>query len=233
MKKKIGVALIIVALLFATNPFGFLPAIAVYLIGILLIWYSKTSKKWQLSLTIFPLMMWFPLFYFSMYLTPIIGTALAQKIEFRFNEDFRGRVTVVSPVEWGQKVTIENEREIINVPQDGIVYYQGNIDDGYTNWKYVIISESRHIRSVEEFRTWGMTDSERELIKSDSLGIIKGGGWATTSNQPKPMVDYNLRFLWLNEWNKIIEEIDDKDSLTTTIENELRKNKIGQKNKHR
>ena len=47
------------------------------------------------------------------------------------------------------------------------------------------------------------------------------------------MVDYNLRFLWLNEWNKIIEEIDDKDSLTTTIENELRKNKIGQKNKHR
>lgn len=225
MKKKIGIALIIIALLFATNPFGVLPAIPVYLIGVFLIWYSNTSKKWKLSLTIFPLILWFPLLYLSMHLTPIIGTALAQKLEFRFNEDFRGQVTIVSPVEWGQKVTIENGREIINVPQNGIVYYQGKIDDGFTNWVYVTISALGEVTNLSEFRTWELTDSEKELIKSDSLGVIEGGGWSTTSNKPEPMVDYNLRFLWLNEWDKMNAEIVDKDSLTKIIESELRKNK--------
>ena len=225
MKKKIGIVLIIIAILFATNPFGVLPAIPVYLIGILIIWNSPTSKKWKLSLTIIPLIIWYPLLYLSMFLSPIIGTELAQKLEFRFNEDFRGRVTIVSPVEWGQKVLIENGREIIKIPQNGIVYYQGIIDDGYTNWKYVTISESGKVKEFAEFKAWKMTDSEKELMKSDSIGVVEGGGWSSTSYQPEPMVEYNLRFLWLNEWNKINTTMDDKDSLTKIIEHELRKNK--------
>ncbi|TNE80968.1 MAG: hypothetical protein EP332_05645 [Bacteroidetes bacterium] len=78
---------------------------------------------------------------------------------------------------------------------------------------------------MSEFRTKELTDSKKELIKSDSLGVIEGGGWSTISYKPEPMVDYNLRFLWLNEWDKMNAELVDKDSLTKIIESELRKNK--------
>ena len=229
MKKKIGIVLIIVALLFALHPFGVLPAIPVYIIGVFLIWFSNASKKRKLSLTIFPLIIYVPLLMLTMYLAINIRTALAQKLEFRFNEDFRGLVTIVYPVEWGQKVTIENGREIIDVPQDGILYYQGKIDPkgGYTNWKYVSISALGEVKDLSEFRLWELTDSEKELIKSDSIGVIEGGGWSRASYQPEPMVEFNTIFLWLNEWDKLNTEIDNfnKDSLSKIIESELRKNK--------
>ena len=229
MKKKIGIVLITVALLFALHPFGVLPAIPVYIIGVFLIWFSNTSKKWKLSLTIFPLIIYVPLLFLTIYLTINIRTALAQKLEFRFNEDFRGLVTIVYPVEWGQKVTIENGREIIDVPQDGIFYYQGEIDPmgGFTSWKCVSISALGEVKDLLEFRLWELTDSEKELIKSDSIGVISGMGPSRGSYRPEPMVEYNTIFLWLNEWDKLNTEIDDfnKDSLYKTIESELRKNK--------
>jgi len=229
MKKKIGIVLITVALLFALHPFGVLPAIPVYIIGVFLIWFSNTSKKRKLSLTIFPLIIYVPLLFLTIYLTINIRTALAQKLEFRFNEDFRGLVTIVYPVEWGQKVTIENGREIIDVPQDGIFYYQGEIDPmgGFTSWKCVSISALGEVKDLLEFRLWELTDSEKELIKSDSIGVISGMGPSRGSYRPEPMVEYNTIFLWLNEWDKLNTEIDDfnKDSLYKTIESELRKNK--------
>ena len=90
----------------------------------------------------------------TIYLTISIRTALGQKIEFRFNENIRGLVMIVYPVEWGQRVTIENGREIIDVPQDGILYYQGKIDprDGFINWKCVSISALREVKDLLEFR---------------------------------------------------------------------------------
>ena len=230
MKKKIGIVLIIVALLFALHPFGVLPAIPVYIIGVFLIWFSNASKKRKLSLTIFPLIIYVPLLMLTMYLAINIRTALAQKLEFRFNEDFRGLVTIVYPVEWGQKVTIENGREIIDVPQDGILYYQGEIDPmgGFTSWKYVSISALGEVKDLLEFRRlWELTDSEKELIKSDSIGVIDAGSWSRASYRTEPKLNYNTQFLELNEWDKLNTETDNfnRDSLYKIIESELRKNK--------
>ena len=231
MKKKIGIVLITVALLFALHPFGVLPAIPVYIIGVFLIWFSNTSKKWKLSLTIFPLIIYVPLLFLTMYLTINIRTALGQKIEIRFNENVRGLVTIVYPVEWGQKVTIENGREIIDVPQDGILYYQGDFDPmgGFTSWKYVSISALGEVKDLLEFRRlWELTDSEKELIKSDSIGVFSGMGPSRGSYRPEPMVEYNIIYLRLNEWDKLNRnkwDVFNKDSLYKTIESELRKNK--------
>lgn len=226
MKKIIGITFISLAVLLATNPFGVLPAIPIYIIGIILLLYSTIKKKFKIYIIIIPLILWYPLIYLSKHLSTIIGMEFGQKLEFRFNENFRGEVTIVSPIKWGQKVKIVNGREIINIPKNGIAYYQGNINDGYSNWTYVTVSKSGVQKKINEFRTWEMTDFDKRHIKSDSLGVTGGGGMTVGTKGS----GFNLRVFWINEWNKMDEKIYNEDSIIKIIKKEIVRNKNFEKN---
>ena len=110
------------------------------------------------------------------------------------------------------------------------MYYQGDFDPmgGFTSWKYVSISALGEVKDLLEFRRlWELTDSEKKLIKSDSIGVNPAGSWSRASYRTEPKLDYNTQFLELNEWDKLNTETDDfnRDSLYKIIESELRKNK--------
>ena len=221
MKHKIGVALLLLVFILCTTPFGIFFSIPIYIIGLILIWLSDRAKRFKWFWTVLPVIVCFPIFYASMSLRPVIGMSLAQKLEFHFPEEFKGRVTIVYPVEWGQEVYEENGREIINVPEDGIVYYQGAIDAGYANWTFKMINEEGKGKDLYEFKEWDMNGFEKN-IKEDSLGVFLGGGWNTTSYDPPPSVQYNVRLLWVNEWRKKnISELNE-DSLQAIIQNTLK-----------
>lgn len=71
----------------------------------------------------------------------MIKKAYAQKIEFVIPKDFNGCVSVCFPAPFGQKKIIRNGREVILVPQSGIVFYSGKIEDGYFDWNYRVNGE--------------------------------------------------------------------------------------------
>lgn len=199
MRTKIGITVIIVTFLVSLNPYTLVFVLPVFIFGCAILWLGKSSKPKKILFTIVPILLWYPGFLGFMYLNSYLGPKLAQKIEFRMSNDFKGHVTVVFPVECGQAKRIENNREVIDIPEDGIVYYQGVIESGYINWTYKVQSESED-KTLFEFKTWDMTKEKKNKIKTDSLGVFGGGGWSTGSYAPKPEINYKVRTLIINEW---------------------------------
>lgn len=223
MKIKIGIALIIVTFLVSLNPYTLLFVLPVFIFGCVILWWGKSSLPKKILFTIAPLLLWYPGFLGFMYLNFYLGPKLAQKIEFRMSDDFKGQVTVVFPVECGQAKRIENNREVIDIPEDGIVYYQGIIESGYINWTYKVLSESGD-KTLIEFKPWNMSTEEKSEIKPDSIGVFVGGGWSTGSNTPKPEINYKARTLIIDEWGNrdIGYDGNYRDSLQRIFEEKIR-----------
>jgi hypothetical protein len=78
-----------------------------------------------------------------MYLSGVIGTATAQKLDFIFDADFEGKVLVVENIKCGQPVKVVNGREQLFIPKHGILLYQGEIKTGYVNHKYYKITTNK------------------------------------------------------------------------------------------
>jgi hypothetical protein len=143
--------------------------------------------------------LWYPAFIGVIYFTSYLGSQLAQKIEFRISNNFSGQVTVVFPVECGQTKQILNNREILYVPSDGIIYYQGELESGYINWTYKI-QEKNWEQAIFEFNSSNMTNEEKDNIDSDSLGVFLSGGYSVNSFSPKPQINYKVRTLRVDKW---------------------------------
>jgi hypothetical protein len=184
--EKVGIGLIILSLLISLNPFYLLLAIPLFIIGIVFLWRGSLSIKAKFIISVSPIILWYPFFTGGL----LLRKTLSQKIEFVVEENFRGRVTIIYPVKCGQEVNKKNGVELINVPSNGIVYYNGNIDDGIVNWRY----KTTYNTVLNEFDVYS-----KKPIREDSLGIFLGGGWSSTSYEPNE-ISYNVRTFWVDTW---------------------------------
>jgi len=228
MKTKLGITIIILSFVVSLNPYTLIFVTPVFLIGCLILWLSKSSIKKKVILTIAPIILWYPGFLGFMYLNSYLGPKLAQKVEYRIPNGFKGQVMVIFPVECGQPVREENGREIIDIPEDGIVYYQGNIEAGYINWTYKLQDHDKPA-GIYEFKTWNMSEEELKNINPDSLGVFGGGGWSTMSassddNSNENEISYKVRTLRIDNWKNREEHFaeDMKDSLQNIYEQKIR-----------
>lgn len=117
-------------------------------------------------------MLVYPAFIAFIYISGTIGMAAAQKLEFRFPEGFRGTAVIIYDSECGQDQIIENGREILMIPKNGICFYKGNIASGIINHSYKISNGS----TFEELPTLDRLKSHNEN-KTDStkLGVYLKG----------------------------------------------------------
>jgi hypothetical protein len=137
-------SLILLSFFAAGNPFWIIFALPCFLIGAIGILTSKRRPVEKLLWTILPLLLWFPFMLLFMKVGTAIKKANAQKIQFEIPENFRGVVTICFPASFGQKVEIDEGREVIHVPESGIVFYSGEIQDGYMDWQYSVDGKTIH-----------------------------------------------------------------------------------------
>ena len=88
MKSKIGIGLIILSFLICLNPYFLIFGIPIFLIGSLILLISNKKLKSKLIWIFIPLIFWYPTMNLFIYLTGIIGTATAQKLDIIFPENF-------------------------------------------------------------------------------------------------------------------------------------------------
>ena len=206
------------------NYYSLIFVLPIFLIGCVLLWLGQSSVKIKIIVTIAPLILWYPSFLGFMYLNSFLGLKFAQEIEFRIPSDFRGQVTIIFPVACGQPVRKENGREIIDVPKNGLVYYQGFIESGYMNWTYKL-QDSVKTSMIYKFKTWNMSDEELNDIKPNTLGVFGGGGWSASSMSEKPQIDYNVRLFVVDKWKgkSFDHYVENQDSIAIIYEKGIRK----------
>ena len=195
MKYKIGITIIILSFLGSLIPYWLIFTIPAFVIGDLVVWLSKKKPWSKLAWTVLPVALWYPSLMLFMYLNGTIGTATAQKLDFIFNEDFKGRAVLIGKIPCGQRVKIKDDREQIFVPDNGVILYQGEVEFGYVNHNYYQKTVNGDLKELPKRANYMYFESEENPPPKDIIGVWFRESGAITVNIPKPKIEYQTMVL--------------------------------------
>lgn len=176
MKSKIGIGLIILSFIICLNPYFLIFGIPTFLVGSLILFRSNKNLKSKLLWFFTPLIIWYPIMNLFIFITGIIGTATAQKLDFIFPENFKGKAIIVSNMPCGQEVEFYKNREQIKIPESGILLYQGELKYGYINHKYYSIDKNGKKSELLALYNYMFWDDYENPPKTEKFGVWSGGG---------------------------------------------------------
>ncbi|MBF8965000.1 hypothetical protein I0P70_17265 [Pontibacter sp. FD36] len=202
MKSKIGITIIVLAFAVSWNPYWLIFAVPAFLIGVVTLWLSKKKLSAKLGWTFVPIVLWYPGFMLFMYLSMTIGQANAQNLDFIFPKDFKGTAVVISNMPCGAPVKKVSRREVLNIPEDGILLYQGTIEAGYIDHRYFRKNNAGQLNAIKSLENYMFWDDQENPPPTNKVGVFLGGMGSTVSNDPES-VKY--------EWMSLI--VSSKDSL--------------------
>jgi len=176
--------------LVSLNPYLLIFTVPVFLIGVGLLWFSKTKILKKALWTVLPVILWYPSFHIFMYLTGTIGTATAQKLDFNFPDNFQGKAIVVQQIDCGQKKIIKDGREQLNFPHNGVLLYKGKIESGYINHQYFYLTETGDRTKIPERANYMFWDDAKTITSSSEVGVWFEGMGMATQFPPDGLADY-------------------------------------------
>jgi hypothetical protein len=126
------------------------------------------------------------------YLSGIIGTATAQKLDFNFPENFKGKAIVIQQIDCGQEKIIKDGREQINFPENGILLYKGKIESGYINHQYFYLTDTGERIRIPERANYMFWDDAKTVTSSSEVGVWFEGMGMATQSPPDGLADYDF-----------------------------------------
>lgn len=137
-KAQIGKTLIIIGLIISLNPYLIIfIGGPIFIIGSIIHWTTKKTKKSKSMWTLIPIIIWYPLMISFFWITGIIGKSTAQKRDYIIPEDFKGTIKIVES-KCGETPIIKKGRIQFNIPQNGIYLFNGELKSGYINERHYI-----------------------------------------------------------------------------------------------
>ncbi len=170
-KNVIPKIIIIAGFLISINLYWVIIGGPICLIGILYFLFQKRPVISKVIWTLWPPLLVYPAFVVFLYISGAIGTAVAQKLEFRFPHNFRGTSVIISNMHCGQGFIIKNDREVLNIPENGILFYKGDIEHGYINHIYTTYNEKGELIELPELHIQDFNNSEPNP-DSTKLGVF-------------------------------------------------------------
>lgn len=176
--------------LVSLNIYLLIFAVPIFLMGVSLVWFSKKKILNKTLWTALPIVLWYPSFYVFMYLLGTIGTATAQKFDFNFPDNFKGKAIVVQQTDCGQKVIKKDGREQLNFPENGILLYQGTIESGYINHEYFYLTQTGDKIKIPKRANYMFWDDAKTVTNSSEVGVWFEGMGMETQFPPNGFADY-------------------------------------------
>ncbi|MEN8927244.1 MAG: hypothetical protein ABF242_07410 [Flavobacteriales bacterium] len=142
---KIGKIIIVSTFLVSAITFYWvLFLIPIFLIGVLLVVFSKRTKTLSKVLwSVLPIILWYPVLFLFLFIFGSVGKATAQKIDFIFKEGkIFDKIELIDNMPCGQEIIIENGRQQVYIEPNIMTLYQGNFEYGYINHDYYFIREN-------------------------------------------------------------------------------------------
>ena len=172
------------------NPYLLIFTVPVFIIGVGLLWFSKTKILTKTLWTVLPLIFWYPSMHLFFYLSGIIGTATAQKLDFNFPDNFKGKAIVVQQIDCGQEILKKDGREQLNFPENGILLYKGKIESGYINHQYFYFTKTGDRTKIPERANYMFWDDAKTVTSSFEVGVWFEGMGMATQFPPDELADY-------------------------------------------
>ena len=217
MIAKIGIGIIILTFVLSSiSPYVIIFTIPVFIIGVTLLWFSKKRVLTKILWTILPILLWYPALATFMFLYGAIGKVTAQKLDFIFSDGFKGNVIVVGNIPCGQPIIKKENREQLFVPRNGILLYQGELEEGYVDHKYYYQIENGELQPIPERADYMYFDSEKNQPATNITGVWLRGMGATTNSENDPTIEYSSMTL----------TVDSKDSIS--LHNNFQKEQLFQ-----
>lgn len=167
--KNIGKVIIVLAFVVSLNFYLLIFTVPFFCLGVIAIWFSKENSWTKVLWTALPVLLWYPVGFLFMYLSGVIGNATAQKLDFIFPPNFEGKVIVIENMPCGQPVKVENGREQLFVPANGVLLYQGKLKDGYVNHRYYQLQPSGYTKELQDGASDVYADSDKEKTNTTTV----------------------------------------------------------------
>ncbi|WP_164489964.1 DUF6843 domain-containing protein [Runella sp. SP2] len=185
-----GLTIIILTFLVSLNPYLLIFTVPAFIIGVGILWFSKTKILAKTLWTVLPLLFWYPSMHLFFYLSGIIGTATAQKLDFNFPDNFKGKAIVVQQIDGGQEIIKKDGREQLNFPENGILLYKGKIESGYINHQYFYVTNAGDRKKIPERANYMFWDDAKTKTSSSEVGIWFEGMGMATQIPPDKLSEY-------------------------------------------
>lgn len=192
MAPKIGKIIIIVSFIFALNPFVISFMIPMFLVGVILVWFSRKNVISNMLWCTLPVLLWYPvltILSFSQFLTN-------QKFDIYFQDNYIGPVIIISNIECGQPEMKVRGREQLYIPSNGVLLYKGAIKAGIVDHKYYAIMQDGRINLIPQRSMNNKLNNSVPKVPQTDLRIAWGGGIGTRgSSYPLPEIEYTFMTL--------------------------------------
>lgn len=235
MTGKIGIGIIILTFIVSLNPYLLMFTVPVFVVGAILLWFSKKNLLAKVLWTVLPVALWYPTFFVFMYLTGTIGIATAQKFDFVFPNDFKGSAILVGDIPCGQPVRIKDGREQLFFPSNGILLYQGKVETGYVNHKYYYQLDNGELLPLPDRANYMYFDDNKTPPPTNVVGVWLGGTGTTTNMEAEPTIEYSSMTFTVGSKDSISLHYDFQkekqfENLTDSLIRACEKKRIKQKN---
>mgnify|MGYP003576871274 CR=1 FL=1 len=168
--KNIGKVIIVLTFIASLNPYLLIFSVPAFILGAIAIWISNSKLLTKALWTVLPIILWYPAAFLFMFSYSAIGKATAQKLDFIFPTSFEGKAIIIENMPCGQLVKIENGREQLYIPSNGVLLYQGKLKDSYVNHKYFRLQPNGQKAQLPERANYMYFDSEKQKPDSQTIG---------------------------------------------------------------
>ena len=197
---KVGLILTILSWLFCLNPYWIIFAGPFFLVGLLVIWFSKTNLKAKILSTLLPLLLWYPGMLAFMYL----GSRHMSPETFLVPKDFRGQITLIYNEPCGQTVPTVNGRLIYKIPKNGVMILTNDFETGYIDHEYYFVDENWNAVSKipeliqQDFNEDYTLEKNKNEPPRNKVGIflLGTGGGSSLKNE-----NYKFHMMHVNSWD--------------------------------
>lgn len=199
---KTGLILTILSWLACLIPYWIIFAGPVLLIGLLVVWLSKTKLKLKLLTTILPFVLWFP----SMYLIFYLASTRMTPETFLIPKNFRGQITLIYEEPCGQTVPMVDGRLIYKIPDNGIMILTNELETGIINQEYYFVDSNWNIIDKipmliqQDFNEDYTLEKNKNEPPRNKVGVFLQGTGGGSSFQNE---NYQFHVMSVNSWDSL------------------------------
>lgn len=190
--KNISKTIIGLTFLASLDPYLLIYTIPVFIIGSIILWKSESTSLTKALWISLPIVLWLPAIQLSSYLLGVTMASEAQKIDFIFPANYAGKAIIIEKIPCGQPKKIINHREQLFIPKNGVLLYQGDIEEGYTDYKYYKLLPSGKRMEISQIITNINPNKASDNSGMPQVNVWLIGAGGATLNEPKPVIKYSF-----------------------------------------
>ena len=199
---KIGLSLTLMSWLICLNPYLIIFAGPFFLIGIIIIWFSRANLKSKLLSTILPIVLWYPGFLSFI----LLGSKHMTPETFLVPKSFRGQITLIYEESCGETIPKANGRLIYKVPYNGVLIIKNKFETGTIDHEYYFVDNDwNKIEKIplfiqQDFNEDYTLEKNKNEPPRNKVGmfLLGTGSGSTFKNN-----DYKFHMMAVNSWDSI------------------------------